>query len=177
MGDIYSSGASKSGPPPAPPPPAKTKKLHWRKKQMEEQNLFSAAEHARYAKMKEAKTANAGLKTQTRKYDTRNLSVLKYDPFFAFNCKHVEANICRHQAVYFIFIIHDMCLPTCPAKHAQTAREFLDNTPPKYKEAHASLSAAIDLFADADMFLQRSVCNLHMGKVCKRFLVCECGCE
>merc|ERR1712159_362099 len=50
------------------------------------------------------------------------------------------------------------------AKHAQTAREFLNKTPPQYKEAHASLSAAIDLLADADMFLQRSVCNLHMGK-------------
>jgi len=52
----------------------------------------------------------------------------------------------------------------CPAKHAQVARTILAKKPPQYTEAHASLSAAIDLLADADMFLQRSVCNLHMGK-------------
>ena len=78
----------------------------------------------------------------------------------------------RTESIY----IYDQCgvLSVCTAKHAKVARTLLAKKPPQYKKAHVSLSAAIDLLADADMFLERSVCNLHMGKVWKRFCLLMC---
>ena len=71
------------------------------------------------------------------------------------------------------------------AKNAHVARMLLEKKPPQYKEAHVALSNAIDLLGGAasdadisvsrsDIFIQRSICNLHMGKVCQYFLVSDC---
>ena len=74
----------------------------------------------------------------------------------------------------YVFVIYT----AWTAKNAQVARMLLDKKPPQYKEAHVALSNAIDLLGGADsdadisvsrpnIFIQRSICNLHMGKVCQ----------
>ena len=104
MTDKHSTSASKAVPPPPSPPPA-TKKKHWRKKQKEEQDLFSAAEHARFAKIREAKTSNAGLNTQAQNAEHIFVCVQISFHIFGLNFEHIQACKCTHLAKYLIFYV------------------------------------------------------------------------